>query len=546
MARLPRDENRIPVIGAISSADSESLVILEADPVNKSLHVHITGDDVGIGGGTQYTEDAAAAANPVGSATILIRTDTPATQVTTDGDNVAQRGTNYGAAYVQLVTSSGSYIDSVGGGTEYTEDVATANPIVGKAIMVERDDALTTVTPVEGDNIGLRGTAEGALWTQDFNSDAMVTDLAAIEVLLTTPATNQLPDNHNVNVDNASIAVTGTFFQATQPVSIAQDVMLGTDFSDVLGTASLILATQADDVANTSDGLQTSSFLYVFDGTTWDRLRGDSTNGVLVNLGSNNDVVVTATDLDIRPLVNTDVVTVELSAVDNAVLDNIDADLTTIIGHVDGIETLIGTTNTNTAATTTALQIMDDWDNGASDGASVSGDVAHDGVDAGEPVKIGAVAIAHGTNPTAVAAADRTNLYANRAGVQFVIGGHPNVVTKSFNVADADGAQTDADILGAVGSGTKVVVTMIQVYTDSATTAATQVRVGFGTANTPALDAAGVVLSHGGIAPGSGLVIGNGSGIIGIGGDGAELRVTCEDPAGGSMDIIVTYYTIES
>lgn len=36
----------------------------------------------------------------------------------------------------------------------------------------------------------------------------------------------------------------------------------------------------------------------------------------------------------------------DLSATDNAVLDNIDADLTTIVGHVDGLETLIGTTNT--------------------------------------------------------------------------------------------------------------------------------------------------------------------------------------------------------
>lgn len=55
---------------------------------------------------------------------------------------------------------------------------------------------------------------------------------------------------------------------------------------------------------------------------------------VTVDLGVNNDVTVTGT------------VTAELSATDNAVLDNIDADLTTIIGHVDGIETLIGTTNT--------------------------------------------------------------------------------------------------------------------------------------------------------------------------------------------------------
>ena len=48
----------------------------------------------------------------------------------------------------------------IGGGTEYTEDVATANPQVGRAIMVERDDQLAAVTPVEADWIGLRGTAK--------------------------------------------------------------------------------------------------------------------------------------------------------------------------------------------------------------------------------------------------------------------------------------------------------------------------------------------------------------------------------------------------
>jgi hypothetical protein len=32
---------------------------------------------------------------------------------------------------------------------------------------------------------------------------------------------NQLPDGHNVTVDNVSIAVTGSFYQATQPVSLA-------------------------------------------------------------------------------------------------------------------------------------------------------------------------------------------------------------------------------------------------------------------------------------------------------------------------------------
>ena len=137
-------------------------------------------DGSDVGGGTQYTEDAAAAANPTGNAQILVRADTPAGITSTDGDNVAQRGTDYGAAFVQLVDSSGAFIDSVGGGTEYTEDTATPAAIVGTATMMERDDALATVTPIEGDWLGMRGTAEGALWTQDFNSDALLADTTAI------------------------------------------------------------------------------------------------------------------------------------------------------------------------------------------------------------------------------------------------------------------------------------------------------------------------------------------------------------------------------
>ena len=46
---------------------------------------------------------------------------------------------------------------------------------------MERDDALAAVTPIEGDWISLRGTAEGALWTQDFNSDAQLTAQQAIQ-----------------------------------------------------------------------------------------------------------------------------------------------------------------------------------------------------------------------------------------------------------------------------------------------------------------------------------------------------------------------------
>lgn len=198
---------------------------------------------------------------------------------------------------------------------------------------------------------------------------------------------------------------------------------------------------------------------------------------------------------------------------------------------------------TNTGNAATSLGIMDDWDNGASDGASVSGDVAHDTADAGEPVKLGHKAIDLGANPTDVAANDRTNWYAMRNGVPFVIGGAPFVKSQNLQVTDADGAQTDTAII-TVAANNAIMVTAIEVTADNANTGDVSVRIGFGTANTPAADADKVILFHPGIAPGSGVVKGSGAGIIGAGLSNEDLRVTCEDPAGGSISITVTYFTL--
>ena len=186
---------------------------------------------------------------------------------------------------------------------------------------------------------------------------------------------------------------------------------------------------------------------------------------------------------------------------------------------------------------------MDDWDNAASDGASVSGDVAHDGADAGEPVKIGAKAVDLGATPTAVAANDRTNLFATRAGQLFTIGGHPNILSQNLQITDADGAQTDVAII-TVAAGTAIVVTQISVNADNANTVDVSCRIGFGATTTPAADAAGVIFFHAGIPAGGGQGIGTGSGIIGIGATNEDLRITCEDPVTGSISVQVTYYTI--
>lgn len=184
----------------------------------------------------------------------------------------------------------------------------------------------------------------------------------------------------------------------------------------------------------------------------------------------------------------------------------------------------------------------------ASAGLPVAGGVAHDGVDSGAPNKVGMKAIAHGTNPTAVAAADRSDVYCNRAGIPFVIGGHPNVITVSARILDSDGAQTNVALV-TVSSGTKIVVTRVSVKADGSNSGPVNCTVGFATATlaTPGTTSgAGILLDHQGISAGGGSVEGNGSGILGVGADGEDLRYTCEDPAGGALTISVSYYTIES
>lgn len=139
--------------------------------VNSTGALHVTG----AGGGTQYQVNDAGGATDTGTALLAIRDDSLTTLTPVDGDYVRLRVNSTGALHVT----------GGGGGTEYTEDVATANPIVGTATMMERDDAITTVAPAEGDWISFRGSAEGALWTQDFNSDAILADTTSIDGKIT-------------------------------------------------------------------------------------------------------------------------------------------------------------------------------------------------------------------------------------------------------------------------------------------------------------------------------------------------------------------------
>lgn len=99
-----------PIMGFVTSdsVDSGDVGVLGM-LANRQLKVTLFdsgGSELSVGGGTQYTEDAAAAANPIGNALNLVRDDARGGSLTTtDGDNVAARGTNAGELYVKHVDS---------------------------------------------------------------------------------------------------------------------------------------------------------------------------------------------------------------------------------------------------------------------------------------------------------------------------------------------------------------------------------------------------------------------------------------------------------
>lgn len=426
----------------------------------------------GGGAGTQYTEDAVAPADPVGGTIMITRDDQIGAVTEAEGDWSRLRGTAKGALWVALADASGDPITSFGGGTEYTEDVATANPQVGKAIMMERDDALTTVTPVEGDWIGTRGTAEGALWVQDFNSDTIAGDTTSIDGKITACNTGAvvlaagtalacdvgLMGNTAVNgsgsdlhtlidaaghlqIDVVSAPSTAVTNAGTFAVQIA-DTSFAVADGNALGEGVLI---QGDDGTDRKN-------IHV-DATTGD-VQVDVTNAVTVDLGGNNDVTVTSGAITET---NSGTIAGDTTSIDGKITAcNTGAVVlaagTAVFGKLaanDGVD--IGNVDVASIANVTMSNA----------GMQITGDEAHDAADAGNPVKVGHKAVLFNSSapPNAAAAEnDRVNSIADEYGRQYVETTHPNYWDVS---ADYAGAQTNATVKAAPGASLSLYLTDI-------------------------------------------------------------------------------------
>src|SRR3989344_1181752 len=216
--------------------------------------------------------------------------------------------------------------------------------------------------------------------------NSTITGTLTIDTTGLATSANQLPDNHQVTISNASLAVTGTFWQATQPVS-------GTFWQATQPVS--IAATVTVDGSGVTQPVSNAGLTELAAAITGTEVQ--------VDVLTMPTVTVTATDLDIRNLTSTDVVTVTGGAGQTADV-KITLDSESVAVTNGGLTELAATIFTEDTVLTTPDVLMvgarEDGTGGAralvvhknSAGLLISGDQDHDASDAGFPLKIGGYA----------------------------------------------------------------------------------------------------------------------------------------------------------
>lgn len=245
--------------GAIVDGVSSSIKATVKDYTNANpltvVTVDTNGDYVSGSGGTQYTEDAAAAANPVGTVPILVRADTPAGVTTTDGDNVAQRGTDYGAAYVTLLDAAGSPVAFGSGGTSAADDADfTDGTTLGTPAMGVYEATPSTVTDGDLGVVGitedrrlkvladLSATDNAVLDNIDADLTTIIGHVDGVEGLLGTIDADT--GNISTKIDTLAGAVSGTEMQV-DVLTMPTVTVTATNLDVQSGGADLATTTQA-------------------------------------------------------------------------------------------------------------------------------------------------------------------------------------------------------------------------------------------------------------------------------------------------------------
>lgn len=252
-AKLPAlNSGRIPVdIGSIGTVTVSNEVEVKND-LNSPVPVSDAGGSITVDGPLTDTQLRATAVSVSGTffqatqpvSGPLTDTELRANPVAVSGTITANAGTNLNTSALALETTATAIKTAV-----ETLD----NAIAGSEMQV--DIVSSAAIPV---------TDNGSSLTVDGTVELGATSLAALENIEVT-----FPSTQNVSVQNASLAVTGTFWQATQPVSGTVTANAGTGAFEVRprnGSVTVVAGTTDSTPSTSAEALATNSsrqYLYI-------------------------------------------------------------------------------------------------------------------------------------------------------------------------------------------------------------------------------------------------------------------------------------------
>ena len=418
--------------GALNIADGGSTISI--DDGAGSITVDGT---VGVSGSVAVTGTFWQATQPVSLASV------PTHAVTQSGTwtvGLSAGTNNIGDVDVLSVipgtgaTNLGKQTDSAAGATD-----------TGVAVLAIRDDALTTLTPADGDYTRFRVNSVGRLWTSATIDAALPAGTNAIGSITNTTfastqsgawnvglnagtnaigklTANDGVDIGDVTINNASIAVTGTFWQATQPVSLASLPALpaGTNNIGDVDVASLP-GTVATDITAIKTAVEIIDNAVGTDGTAvaTGMLRIGGTDGT-----NNQTISVNASGH------------INIADGGNSI---------TVDGTVAATQS--GTWNIGTVTTVTT--------------ANLAADDVHDGAAGTTMVMAGGYAygfaVADNTLPAISANADAARFLTNRNGAQVVV--HLPEATQAYAPTNATTTAYAASLVVKASAGTLYMIT---------------------------------------------------------------------------------------
>jgi translation initiation factor IF-1 len=415
------------------------------------------------------------------------------------------RVTNTGQIHVSIQEDA----VGIGGGTQYTEDAAAPADPVGNALMVTRDDALSAVTEAEGDWSRVRGTAEGAMWVQDFNSDAILADTANMDTNLGTVAGAVSGSEMQVDIVSGNVTNAGTF--ATQvdgaaltALQLIDNIVTTEDSASGNGDSGVVtLARRTATPADTSGADLDYEALQMDNGRLWTSTTVDAALPAGDNNIGNVDIA-SSVALDVSSATVTTTPAVVGGGTEAAAQRVTIANNSTGVLSVDdngGSLTIDGTVTANAGTGNFNVNLQDGAGTDLSStnsGLFVTGDEGNDIADAGNPIKIGGRAQSSEAQPEEVEDNDRVDALFDRSGY-FRVRGDFDPSFADIN----DATSGNNTIVAAAGAGKRIAVWAILIVSDGTTDVRWEDGAG-GTAFTgqvPLQAREGYSISAGGIVP---------------------------------------------